>query len=79
MPYRANAARRHHIARPKRRVLNWAECDAALRQRGSLTVWAIDNVAFNRMLALGRMTSVRMPDRGWAGMNADRRHLHATL
>src|ERR687883_1659274 len=39
MPHKANAARRHHIPRPKRRVLNWAEYDAALRQRGSLTVW----------------------------------------
>lgn len=39
MPYKANAACRHHIARPKRRVTNWAEYDAALRQRGSLTVW----------------------------------------
>lgn len=27
------------IPRPKRRVLNWAGYDAALRQRGSLTVW----------------------------------------
>jgi len=39
MPHKANAARRHHIARPKRRVTNWAEYDASLRQRGSLTVW----------------------------------------
>jgi Transposase DDE domain len=39
MPHKANAARRHHIPRPKRRVTNWAEYDAALRQRGSLTVW----------------------------------------
>lgn len=39
MPHKANAARRHHIPRPKRRVTNWAEYDTALRQRGSLTVW----------------------------------------
>src|SRR5512143_1135050 len=39
MPHKANAARRHHIPRPKRRVTNWAEYDASLRQRGSLTVW----------------------------------------
>ncbi len=39
MPYKANAACRHHIARPKQRVTNWAEYDAALRQRGNLTVW----------------------------------------
>lgn len=39
MPYKANAARRHHIPRPKRTVTNWSEYDAALRQRGSLTLW----------------------------------------
>lgn len=39
MPHKANAARRHHIPRPKRRVTNSAEYDAALRRRGSLTVW----------------------------------------
>ncbi len=39
MPHKANAACRHHIPRAKRRVTNWAEYDAALRQCGSLTVW----------------------------------------
>jgi hypothetical protein len=39
MPFKANAARRHHIPRQRHRVTNWAEYDAALRQRGSLTVW----------------------------------------
>ncbi|MGF7212981.1 hypothetical protein GGE65_007617 [Skermanella aerolata] len=39
MPHKANAARRHHIPRPKRRVTNWAVYNEALRQRGSLTVW----------------------------------------
>ena len=39
MPHKYNAARRHHIARPKRRVTNWAAYNEALRQRGSLTVW----------------------------------------
>jgi hypothetical protein len=39
MPHKANANRRHHIARPKRRVTNWAAYNEALRQRGSLTVW----------------------------------------
>jgi hypothetical protein len=39
MPHKANAARRHHIPRPKRRVTNWAAYNEALRQRGSLTVW----------------------------------------
>src|SRR4051794_20756125 len=39
MPFKANADRRHHIPKQRRQVTNWAEYDAALRQRGSLTVW----------------------------------------
>ena len=39
MPFKANAARRHRIPRQRHRVTNRAEYDAALRQRGSLTVW----------------------------------------
>src|SRR5215212_6503783 len=39
MPFKANAHRRHHIPKQRRRVTNWAEYDAGLRQRGSLTVW----------------------------------------
>src|ERR1051325_7037438 len=39
MPFKANAAPRHRIPKQQRRVMNWAEYDAALRQRGSLTVW----------------------------------------
>jgi Transposase DDE domain len=42
MPFKANASRRHHIPRQKRRVTNWAAYDASLRQRGSLTVWFTD-------------------------------------
>src|SRR4051794_40878357 len=43
MPFKANAARRHHIPKQKRRVTNWAAYDASLRQRGSLTVWFSDD------------------------------------
>src|SRR4051794_37494966 len=43
MPHKYNAARRHHIPRPKRRVTNWSEYNEALRQRGSLTVWFTDD------------------------------------
>ena len=39
MPFKANAARRHRIPKQQYRVTNWAEYDASLRQRGSLTVW----------------------------------------
>ena len=42
MPFEANAARRHRIPRQRHRVTNWAAYDAALRQRGSLTVWFTD-------------------------------------
>jgi hypothetical protein len=39
VPFKANADRRHHIPQQRDRVTNWSEYDAALRQRGSLTVW----------------------------------------
>ena len=39
MPFKANAARRHCMPRQRHRVSNPAAYDAALRQRGSLTVW----------------------------------------
>ena len=39
MPFKLNQDRRHRIPRQKHRVTNPAAYDAALRQRGSLTVW----------------------------------------
>src|SRR3712207_3194463 len=39
VPFKLNQDRRHHIARQKRKVMNWREYDASLRQRGSLAVW----------------------------------------
>src|SRR3954462_12116150 len=42
VPFKANAARRHRIPRQRHRVTNWAAYEAALRQRGSLTVWFTD-------------------------------------
>ena len=44
MPFKANADRRHHIPKQKRKVTNWAAYDASLGQRGSLTVWFTDDV-----------------------------------
>ena len=44
MPFKANQDRRHHIPKQRHRVTNWAAYDAALRQRGSLTVWFSDEV-----------------------------------
>src|SRR3712207_7600406 len=39
MPYKANEPRRHRIPKARYKIENWAEYDAALRRRGSLTVW----------------------------------------
>jgi hypothetical protein len=42
LPFKANAERRQHIPKQRFRATNWAEYDAALRGRGSLTVWFTD-------------------------------------
>ena len=42
LPFKLNQDRRHHIPKQKRRITNWREYDASLRQRGSLTVWFTD-------------------------------------
>ncbi len=39
MPCKYHADHRHHIPKPRYRVTNWAEYDASLKRRGSLTVW----------------------------------------
>jgi hypothetical protein len=42
VPFKHHAEHRHHIPKPRYRVTNWPAYDAALRQRGSLTVWFTD-------------------------------------
>ena len=42
MPFKLNHDRRCHIPRQKHKVTNSAAYDAALRRRGSLTVWFSD-------------------------------------
>ena len=42
MPFKHHAEQRHHIPKPRYRVTNWREYDAALKRRGSLTVWFTD-------------------------------------
>jgi hypothetical protein len=42
MPYKVNHERRHRIPKARYRVKNWRDYDAALRQRGSLTIWFSD-------------------------------------
>ena len=39
MPFKHHAEHRHHIPKPRYRVRNWSAYNAALRRRGSLTVW----------------------------------------
>ena len=39
LPFKLNQDRRHHIPKQKHKVTNSAAYDAALRRRGSLTVW----------------------------------------
>jgi hypothetical protein len=42
VPFKHHAEHRHHIPKPRYRVTNRAEYDAALKRRGSLTVWFTD-------------------------------------
>ena len=42
MPHKFNAARRHTFDKAQYRVINWAEYNENLRQRGDLTIWVSD-------------------------------------
>ena len=61
MPFKANAGRRHHTPKQRHRVTNWRQYDAALRQRGSLTVWFTDE-AIAGWQAQARTTPGGQPD-----------------
>src|ERR671917_688396 len=39
MPFKHNAARRHHIPKARYRVQNWPAYEAGLKRRGDLTLW----------------------------------------
>jgi len=43
VPFKANAERRHHIPKQRHRTTNSATYDAALRQRGSLTLYQVSD------------------------------------
>jgi hypothetical protein len=45
LPFKLNHDRRHHVPRQRRKVVNWRDHEASLRQRGSLTVWFTLNPA----------------------------------
>src|SRR3954463_1425422 len=61
VPFKLNQDRRHHIPRQKRKLTNWREYDAALCQRGSLTVWFTDE-AVQAWRAEPRTTRGGQPD-----------------
>ena len=39
MPHKFNTSRRHKFDKAQYRVINWAEYNESLRQRGDLTIW----------------------------------------
>jgi hypothetical protein len=57
MPHKANEPRRHKIPKARYKIDNWAEYDAALQRRGSLTVWVTPE-------ALAAWTPARTGKRG---------------
>jgi hypothetical protein len=60
MPFKHNAARRHHIPRARYRVTNWPSYEAGLRRRGDLTVW-VDQAALAEWQAPRRSTPGGQP------------------
>jgi len=55
MPFKHNAARRHHIPKQRWRVTNWPAYEAGLRRRGDLTFW-LDEAALAGWQAPRRST-----------------------
>ena len=60
MPFKHNAARRHHIRRARYRVTNWAAYETGLRRRGDLTFW-VDEAALAGWQAPRRSTPGGQP------------------
>ena len=50
MPHKFNAARRHKFDKAQYRVINWAEYNESLRQRGDLTIWLCCNFGRRRLV-----------------------------
>jgi hypothetical protein len=55
MPFKHNAARRHHIPKARYRVQNWPAYEAGLKRRGDLTLW-LDEAAIAEWQAPRRTT-----------------------
>lgn len=51
MPFKHNAARRHHIPQARYRVTNWPAYDTGLRRRSDLPLW-LDEAALAGWAAL---------------------------
>lgn len=60
MPFKHNAARRHHIPKARYRVRNWSAYEAGLKRRGDLTLW-IDEAAIAGWHAQPRTTPGGQP------------------
>ena len=60
MPFKHNAARRHHIPQARYRVTNWPAYEAGLRRRGDLTIW-VDEAALAGWQAPRRSTPGGQP------------------
>ncbi|WP_271024194.1 IS5 family transposase [Rhizobium sp. RCAM05973] len=60
MPFKHKAACRHRIGKMKFKVTNWAEYEAGLRRRGSLTLWMTPE-ALSSWQALKRTTRGGQP------------------
>ena len=42
MPFKHNAAHRHHIPKARYQVRNWSAYEAGLKRRGDMTLWIDD-------------------------------------
>jgi hypothetical protein len=60
VPFKFHSKGRRHIPRQKHRVTNWRDYDAALRSRGSLTIWFTEE-ALEGWKAQPRMTRGGQP------------------
>ena len=60
MPFKHNVSRRRRIGKMKFKLTNWAEYEAGLRRRGSLTLW-ITAEAISRWQAPKRTTRGGQP------------------
>ena len=72
MPHKHNTDRRHHIPKIAFNVRNWPEYEAALRRRGSLTLW-IEDAALDHWQTFGPGGQARYKD---AAIQTILRHCH---